>query len=84
MDCIDCGVVFFVAASKASAQPHFLRSYISPFSFATPLTGVSVVPRVHHGEALNECSVVVIVVHDMRIDLMWVLRDNAWFTKLKL
>ena len=59
---------------------------ISPFAFATPLTvlGVSIVPRVHHEEDHNACKVDVIVAYDIRIDLMWVNKNNACFTKLKL
>ena len=55
-----------------------------PFVFVTPLTGVSIVPRVHHEEDYNACKVDVIVVYDIRIDLKWVNKDNACFTKLKL
>ena len=44
---------------------------------AIPLTGVSIVPRVHHREDHNACRVDVIVVYDMRIDLMWVHKNNA-------
>ena len=48
------------------------------------LTGVSFVPRVHHGKSHNACKVVVIVAYDIRIDVMWVHKDNAYFAKLKL
>ena len=41
------------------------------------LTGVSIVSWVHHGEDHNACRVVVIIAHDMRIDLMWVRKANA-------
>ena len=46
--------------------------------------GVSIVPRVYHGKVHDACRVVVIVAYDMRIDLIWVHKDNACFTKLKL
>ena len=74
---------WFSAAPKASAQPQN-SGVISPFAFTTPLTVVSIVPRVHHGEDHNACKVDVIVAYDIRIDLMWVNKDNACFTKLKL
>ena len=48
------------------------REVISQFAFATPLTGVSIVHRVHHGEDHNAGRVVVIFAYNMRIDLMWV------------
>ena len=75
-------MLVFVSAPKASAQPQNL--HISLFAFAIPLTGVSIVPRVHHEEDHNVCKVDVIVADDIRIDLMWVNKDNACFTKLKL
>ena len=64
---------------------HNLRAWgvISPFVFATPLTGISIVPRVHHVEAHNACKVGAIVAYDIRIDLMWVNKDSACFTRLK-
>ena len=71
------GMLVFVAAPKASAS-----GVISPFAFATPLTGVSIVPNVHHEEDHNACKVDAIVAYDLRIDLMWVNKDNACFTKL--
>ena len=46
---------------------HNLRTseVISPFAFVTPLTGISIVPRVHYEEYHNACKVDVIVAHVM-------------------
>ena len=63
-------MLVFVAAFKSSAQPQNL-GLVSPFAFATPLTSVSIVPRVHHGEDHNACRVDVIVAYDItnRLDV---------------
>ena len=61
-----------------------LPARVSLFAFVTPLTGVSIVSRIHHGEANNARKVVVIVAYDMPIDLLWIHKDNACFVKLKL
>ena len=45
--------------------------------------GVCIVPRVQHFEDHNS-GVDDIVAYDMRIDLLWVHKDNGCFTKLKL
>jgi len=73
--------MFYVAAPKASAQPHLLRECISPDAFATMITGVIIIPRAHHGEAHNASRVGVIVAYDMRVDLVWVHKDNAGPTR---
>ena len=69
---------------RGSSQSQRTTSELSPFAFATPLTGVSIVPKVHHEEDHNAFKVHVIVAYDIRIDLMWVNKDNACFTKLNL
>ena len=75
-------MLIFVAAPKASAQPQNLRSYFAVrIRYSAPLCfGVSIVRRVHHEEDHNACKVDAIVIYDIRIDLMWVNKDNAFFT----
>ena len=72
--------------SQLSKLAHNLETWgvVSSFAFATLLTDVSIVPRVHHGEDHNAWRLDVIVAFDKRIDLMWIHKDNACFSKLKL
>ena len=59
---------------------HNLKSWgvVSLFAFATPLTGVSIVSRVHHREDHNACRVVVIVAYDIRLHVFLYYIDNYY------